>query len=46
MGAQIDFRQTSATLQKGTAILLGKAFVGGSIGLLVAFYMPGGTLWG
>lgn len=46
MGAQIDFRQTSATLQKGTAILLGKAFIGGSIGLLVAFYMPGGTLWG
>jgi len=46
MGAQIDFRQTSATLQKGTAILLGKAFIGGSIGLIVAFYMPNGTLWG
>ncbi len=46
MGAQIDFRQTSATLQKGAAILLGKAFIGGSIGLLVAFYAPSGTLWG
>lgn len=46
MGAQIDFRQTSATVQKGVAILLGKAFIGGAIGLMVAFYMPGGTLWG
>ncbi|MGE4372782.1 MAG: 2-keto-3-deoxygluconate permease [Xanthobacter sp.] len=46
MGSQIDFRQTSATLQKGAAILLGKAAVGGLIGLLVAFYLPGGVLWG
>ncbi|MGU3493614.1 2-keto-3-deoxygluconate permease [Xanthobacteraceae bacterium A53D] len=46
MGAQIDFRQTSATVQKGVAILLGKAFIGGAIGLSVAFYMPDGLLWG
>lgn len=46
MGAQIDFRQTSATVQKGVAILIGKAFIGGAIGLAVAFYMPSGTLWG
>lgn len=46
MGAQISFRQTSATLIKGTAILVGKALAGGMIGLLIAFYIPHGTLWG
>lgn len=46
MGSQINFRQTTATLQKGTAILLGKAAIGALVGLLVAFAIPGGTLWG
>lgn len=46
MGAQINFKQTSATLVKGTAILIGKAVAGGAIGLLIAFCMPEGTLWG
>ena len=46
MGAQINFKQTSATLVKGAAILTGKAFAGGVIGVLIAFYMPEGTLWG
>lgn len=46
MGAQINFKQTSATLSKGTAIFLGKATAGAVVGLLVAFYTPNGVLFG
>ena len=46
MGAQIDLRSTSATIEKGMAILIGKVGIGVLIGLSVAFLVPGGTLFG
>lgn len=46
MGAQIDLRSTSVTLQKGSAILVGKVGIGVVIGLSVAFLAPEGTLFG
>jgi 2-keto-3-deoxygluconate permease len=46
MGAQLDFRTTGVTLEKGFAILIGKVGIGVAIGLAVAFWIPGGTLLG
>ncbi|MDW0113125.1 2-keto-3-deoxygluconate permease [Sporosarcina saromensis] len=45
MGAQINFRSTGVTLEKGGAILLGKVGIGVAFGLSVAFLVPGGVLW-
>lgn len=45
MGAQISFRETSVTLEKGVAILVGKVGIGIAFGLGVAFLIPGGELW-
>jgi len=46
MGAQLNFRTTGITLEKGAAILVGKVGAGVGVGLAVAFLIPGGTLWG
>ncbi|WP_104201466.1 2-keto-3-deoxygluconate permease [Cryobacterium sp. Y29] len=46
MGAQIDLRSTAPTIQKGMAILIGKVGIGVLVGLSVAFFVPGGTLFG
>lgn len=46
MGAQISFRATGPTLEKGFAIMLGKLFAGVAVGLAVAMLMPGGLLLG
>ncbi|SDT35001.1 2-keto-3-deoxygluconate permease [Microterricola viridarii] len=46
MGAQINFRATGVTVEKGVAILIGKVGIGVIIGLGVAFLIPGGTLFG
>lgn len=46
MGAQIPIRATGVTLEKGTAILLGKLFAGVGVGLAVALLLPGGVLFG
>ena len=46
MGAQINFRATAVTLEKGAAILVGKVGIGVAFGLAVAFLIPGGTLFG
>ncbi|OYO01041.1 2-keto-3-deoxygluconate permease [Propionibacteriaceae bacterium ES.041] len=46
MGAQLNLRTTGPTLEKGFAILAGKAGIGILIGLLVAFWVPGGVLLG
>lgn len=46
MGSQISVKQTPTTLIKGSAILLGKTIAGASIGLLIAFCVPGGMLLG
>lgn len=46
MGSQLDFRTTRPTLEKGFALLLGKAVTGILCGLLVAFLTPDGILWG
>lgn len=46
MGSQLDFRTTRPTLEKGVSLLLGKAAIGASCGLLVAFLTPNGVLWG
>lgn len=46
MGAQINFRETGVTLEKGSAILVGKVGIGIAFGLGVAFLVPGGVLWG
>ncbi|OZM76921.1 2-keto-3-deoxygluconate permease [Pseudonocardia sp. MH-G8] len=46
MGAQLRLRATGRTLEKGFAILIGKVGAGVVVGLLVAFSVPGGTLFG
>lgn len=46
MGAQINFRATAVTLEKGAAILVGKVGIGVAFGLTVAFLIPGGTMFG
>ena len=46
MGAQLTFRTTGVTLEKGAAILVGKVGVGIAVGLGVAFLIPSGVLWG
>ncbi|MBV1781061.1 2-keto-3-deoxygluconate permease [Paeniglutamicibacter sp. ABSL32-1] len=46
MGAQLDFRTTGVTLEKGFAILIGKVGIGVAVGLAVAFWIPGGMLFG
>lgn len=45
MGAQINFRSTGVTIEKGVAILVGKVGIGVAFGLSVAFLIPGGELW-
>lgn len=45
MGAQISFRETRVTIEKGLAILIGKVGIGVAFGLGVAFLIPGGELW-
>ncbi|MDU0348437.1 2-keto-3-deoxygluconate permease [Actinomyces sp. MRS3W] len=46
MGAQLDFRTTRPTLEKGVSLLLGKVTAGVTAGMLVAFLSPSGTLLG
>lgn len=46
MGAQLRIRTTGPTLEKGLALLIGKAAAGATVGLAVAFLMPNGTLFG
>lgn len=46
LGAQLDFKTTRPTLEKGFALLLGKVGIGVLIGLLVAFFMPNGVILG
>ena len=46
MGAQIPIRTVGVPLQKGVAIFLGKLVAGVAVGLAVAAFIPGGTLFG
>ncbi|KAA9164007.1 2-keto-3-deoxygluconate permease [Amycolatopsis acidicola] len=46
MGAELNPRTTGPAVEKGVATLLGKTAAGVTVGLAVAYILPGGTLFG